>query len=62
MEKLWIWYWDNGGYNSAKAASREEAIIKATAMCTLLPNLDSLHEGTYQELARLDRQYGTYFD
>ena len=40
--KLFLWNWTGGGYNSCRARTREEAIEKAKAMCSLVPRLDTL--------------------
>lgn len=65
MKKLWVWHWKGFGYNSTTAYIKEEAIIIAKAMakntCLELDE-ESVHEGTYEELAQLDRKYGTLFD
>lgn len=61
--KLWIWYWVGGGYNSCKAESREEALSKARAMTGVLTvDVQTLHVGTWEELARLDRSYASLCD
>lgn len=65
MNKLWIWNWKQGGYNSVIAIDRKEAIAKAIEMTksiNLEVDEDSIHEGTYFELACLDRKHGTFFD
>ena len=55
---LWIWYWQQGGYNSCYAATREEAFAKAKAITkTLTVDEQSLHIGTTKELHRLDAMY-----
>lgn len=62
-EKLFIWYWKTGGYNSCKAKNKAEALEKAKKMAgqtVLEVDEDSIHEGTYNELANLDRRYSTF--
>ena len=64
-EKLWIWNWIGGGYNSTRASSRKEALAKAKAMTggtVLLVNEKTLHVGTQEERDRLDAQYAGMFD
>lgn len=59
-DKLYIWYWKQGGYNSCKAKNKEEAIEKAKKIAgqtVLEVDENTVHEGTYQELAKLDRLY-----
>jgi hypothetical protein len=59
---LWIWEWIGGGYNSCRAATREEAIARAHEMCRYAKVLkideSTLHVGTPDELRHLDRIYG----
>ncbi len=60
--KLWIWYWQGGGYNSCRAETRGEALEKARAMgvgTVLKVDESTLHEGTPKELLSLDRQYAS---
>ena len=63
MKKLYIWNWTSGGYNSCRADNRQEALSKARAMETRVLKVDepTLHEGTLDELNRLDRQYASLF-
>lgn len=64
-KKLWIWNWIGDGYNSCTASSRLEALESATAMARrtgLGLNESTLHEGSYRELAILDRRYASMFD
>ena len=58
VQALWIWHWTTGGYNSARNCTRQEAIRQGNAMCAALTVDEStLHVGTYDELAKLDRMY-----
>ena len=60
MKKLWIWFWNEGGYNSCQAESKEEALRLGNKMAkSLSVNESSLHEGTWEELNKLDKQYGS---
>ncbi len=63
--KLWIWNWTSGGYNSSFCLTREEALAGAHELAkgtTLRIDETTLHEGTYEELDKLDKQYGRLFD
>ena len=62
---IWIWYWENGGYNWCKADTKQEALKKAKEMAgrtILVVKESSLHMGTIQEVERLDRQYASMFN
>lgn len=62
---LWIWNWVDGGYNSCRVATREEAVTYAREMArgTVLALAEAtLHRGTEEELAALDRSYAGMFD
>jgi hypothetical protein len=62
--KLWIWNWQSGGYNSCQASTRDEAIEKANHMTRysiLVLDVMSLHEGTYDELGKLDAKYACLY-
>ena len=65
IEKLFIWNWTQGGYNSCLAKTREEAVLKARAKAgdTIL-TLDepSLHQGTHAELDKLDSHFAGVFN
>lgn len=61
---LWIWNWVGGGYNSCRAATREEALEKAKKQAgdtILVVDEKTLHIGTQAELNRLDAQYASLF-
>ncbi len=58
VEPLWIWYWTTGGYNSARNCTRSQAIEQGNKMCAALTvDEKTLHVGTFDELAKLDRAY-----
>lgn len=56
-EKLWVWYWVGGGYNSTWAKDRAKALAKAKAL-SIRTNLKiasgTLHHATRAELRMLD--------
>ena len=59
--KLFLWNWEGGiGYNSCRARTREEAIEKAKAMCSLKPALSTLRECTRAELDAEEKRWGPY--
>lgn len=64
---LWIFSWLSGGYNWVRANSKEEALkqIKLEftyCLSTLQVDENSLREGTWDELDRIDCRYAGMFD
>ncbi len=74
--KLYAWHWEQGGYNSCRAESREEAIAKGNAMgaprelspgrftVVLSVAVPTLKEGTAAEkfIQEQDRIHAGMFD
>ncbi len=65
QQKLWVWDWVCGGYNSCYAETAEEAQRYAEDLgneggVALVPA--NLRQTTDAELAKLDRLWGAYFD
>ena len=63
--KLWIWRWEQGGYNCCQAPTRRQAIANAetTRRFTVLTiDKASLHVGTQEELNKLDARFAGMFD
>jgi len=64
--KLYLWNWIGGGYNSCRAASREEALEKGNAMTAKGPGIhlkvdeSTLRECTVDELRAEERRWGPY--
>ena len=62
---LWIWNWTQGGYNSHGTTTREKALSAArrkAAGTDLTVAENTLHIGTWEELAALDAHYAGMFD
>jgi hypothetical protein len=58
--KLYIWNWQGMGYNACRAESHGEALQKAQEVAKgtkLVLLVGSLHEGTQEELNRLDHHW-----
>lgn len=69
MKQTWVWNWVGGGYNTASASSRAEALKLARAKGApsgvfkgLTVNEASLHVALPGEVDRLDKEYGSLFD
>lgn len=65
IKKLWIFNWVGGGYNSVVAGTKKEAqaeIAKEFSETKLVLAPGTLHIGTQEELAALDRSYAGMFD
>lgn len=61
--KLWIWNWIGLGYNSCRADSREEALVKAAQIAdgtNLKVDESTLRECTVDELRAEERRWGPY--
>lgn len=60
--KLWIWNWVQGGYNHCMACDRDHALLFGNTMCPGL-QIDSatLHEGTWEEVSKMAKQYESLF-
>jgi hypothetical protein len=60
--RLFTWNWEDGGYNSASATSREEAKSKSLRVPGLTPDLGTLRECTQEELNQVGAGYQGMLD
>jgi hypothetical protein len=59
--KLFMWNWHQGGYNSTRAETKEEAIQNGNSMCKgLKVDEHSVREVTLEELVAEDERWGPY--
>lgn len=68
-ERTWLWKWVEGGYNTCRARSREEALKLAkekgkpsSVFKGLTVDEKSLHVATDKEVREYDRRYAGMFD
>lgn len=58
--KLWMWNWQDGGYNWCKAATRAEAIKIGNEMhADLKVDESTVREGTFQQLEQFNQLYAS---
>lgn len=63
--KEYVWGWSTGGYNTCMASNKEDATLKAEAMCKGCPALGkpvNVRLAKKGEIAALDRHYAGMFD
>jgi hypothetical protein len=68
-ERTWLWKWTEGGYNTCRAKTREEALAKAKekgkpneVFKGLTVDEKTLHVATDKEVAETDKRFAGMFD
>jgi len=59
--KLFLWNWVGGGYNSCRAKDRSEALKIGNAMTKVLTiNESTLREATFDDVQAEEKRWGPY--